>query len=109
LLPAIGAPAGPGTGEDRWVAGRFGFNPKKSGPVIEHKNLIGSTLPFPNQPGSRLQLGTSVYGGRSDFLELLCNPAELALRLWAEGAQSDSCMRYATARTSNSRLRYRGA
>jgi hypothetical protein len=32
LLPTIGAPAGPGACEDRRVAGRFGFNPKKSGP-----------------------------------------------------------------------------
>src|ERR1700730_5639540 len=31
LLPTFGAPAGPGTCEDRRVAGRFGFNPKKSG------------------------------------------------------------------------------
>src|SRR5580692_8507035 len=29
--------------------------------VIEHQHVIGSTLPFPNQPGSGLQLRASAY------------------------------------------------
>jgi hypothetical protein len=32
LLLSIGASAGAPTGEDRWAAGCFDFNPKKSGP-----------------------------------------------------------------------------
>jgi hypothetical protein len=32
LLLSIGSSAGPGSCEERWVADRFGFNPKKSGP-----------------------------------------------------------------------------
>src|SRR5262245_3354399 len=29
--------------------------------LIEHEHLIGSTLPFANQPGPALQLGTRAY------------------------------------------------
>ena len=57
--------------------------------VIEHQHVIGSTLPFPNQPGSGLQLRPSAYRGRSGFLELLCNLAELALPPRAQPAKSD--------------------
>ena len=57
--------------------------------VIEHQHLIAATLPFPHQPGSGLQLRSSAYRGCSGFLELLCNPAELALRLRAEAAPSE--------------------
>jgi hypothetical protein len=32
LLSSIRGPAGAGAGKDRRLAGRFGFNPKKSGP-----------------------------------------------------------------------------
>ena len=49
--------------------------------VIEHQHLIGSALPFANQPGSGLRLGTNAPPGPSPFLELLCNLAELALTL----------------------------
>jgi hypothetical protein len=48
--------------------------------------MIGSTLPFPHQPGSGLQLRASAYRGFSGLLELLCNPHQLAPRLWAEAA-----------------------
>jgi hypothetical protein len=57
--------------------------------VIEHKHVIGSTLPFPRQPGSGIQLRASSYRGFSGFLELLCNPEQLAPRLWAQAAQSE--------------------
>src|SRR5882757_6726511 len=57
--------------------------------VIEYQHLIGSALPFPNQPGSGLQLGASTYVGCSGLLELLCNLAELALPPRAEAAQGD--------------------
>src|SRR5947207_1737173 len=57
--------------------------------VIEHLHVIASTLPFAHQPGSGLQLRTRAYRGRSGFLELLGNPEELALRLWAEAASGE--------------------
>ena len=47
-----------------------------------------SAPPFPHQPGSGLQLRARAYRGGSGFLELPCNPQQLALRLWAEGAAS---------------------
>jgi hypothetical protein len=77
------SPPGYGNRDDHRVAGRFYFNPKKSGPdqavpviflataeserysslpretVIDHRYLIGSAPPFPNQPGSRFQFETS--------------------------------------------------
>src|SRR5215472_3965711 len=46
--------------------------------VIAHQHLIGSTLPFANQPGSGLQFGTSAYPGRSVLFELLGNRAEVS-------------------------------
>src|SRR5437868_5989211 len=54
--------------------------------VVKHQRVIASTLPFPHQPSSGLQLRTGAYRGCSGFLELLCNPEELALRLRAEAA-----------------------
>ena len=47
--------------------------------VIEDQHLIGLALPFPNQPGSGLQLEATRRGRRSGLLELLCNLVELAL------------------------------
>ena len=57
--------------------------------VIEHQHIIGSTLPFPNQPVSGLQLRATRRGGCSGFFELLCNLAELALAPRAQPAKSD--------------------
>src|SRR5215472_14994713 len=57
--------------------------------VIAHQHLIGSTLPFANQPGSGLQFGTSAYPGRSVLFELLGKLAELALSLRAQTAESE--------------------
>jgi hypothetical protein len=79
---------------------RFGFNPKKSGKrtvtralpgeaVIEHEHLIGSALPFSNQPGSGLQLGTRTYPPLLALVEVLSKLTELALPLRAEPAESD--------------------
>src|SRR5271168_2909637 len=73
--------------------------------VIEHEHLIGSTLPFSNQPGSRLQLGTRTYPPLLAVVELVSKLTELALPLRAEAARASSCIRYATARSSSSRLR----
>ena len=56
--------------------------------VIDHRHLIGSTLPFPNQPSSRFQLGTSAPPDLTGLVELLCNLAELTLPLRAEAAES---------------------
>src|SRR5215831_13834306 len=39
--------------------------------VIAHQHLIGSALPFANQPGSGLQLGARAYPRRSALFELL--------------------------------------
>jgi hypothetical protein len=61
--------------------------PRKA--VIEHQHFIGSVLPFPNQPGSRFQLGATAPPGLSRFLEALCDLAELALPLWAEPTESE--------------------
>src|SRR5205823_5400883 len=57
--------------------------------VIKQQHVIGSTLPFPNQPVSDLQLRATRRGGCSGFLELLCNLAELALAPRAQPAKSD--------------------
>jgi hypothetical protein len=57
--------------------------------VIEHEHLIGSTLPLPNQPGSRFQFDTSTPPDLSGLVELLCKVAELALALRAEPAERD--------------------
>src|SRR5215472_13501854 len=57
-------------------------------PVIEYQHVIGSPLPFANQPGSGLQLGTRAYPRRSALFELLGKLAELALPLWAQTAES---------------------
>ena len=50
---------------------------------------MGSTLPFPYQPGSRLQLGVTRHVGCPCLLELLCHLAELALSRRAEPAKGD--------------------
>src|SRR5271155_3688867 len=57
--------------------------------AIEYQHVIVSTPPFPNQPGSGLQLGGKRRVGCSGLLQLLCNVAELALPLRAEAAQSE--------------------
>src|SRR2546421_4777760 len=57
--------------------------------VIEHQYIIGSTLPFPNQPSSRLQLGTRTYPHLLARVELLSKLTELTLPLRAEAAESD--------------------
>ncbi|MGA7864046.1 MAG: hypothetical protein WCA23_08635, partial [Stellaceae bacterium] len=44
--------------------------------------------PFPNQPSSRFQLGTSAPPDLTGLVELLCNLAELTLPLRAEAAGS---------------------
>ena len=56
---------------------------------IEHQHVMGSASPFPDQPGSGLQLLASAYRGFSGLLELLCHPEQLAPRLPAEAAQSE--------------------
>jgi hypothetical protein len=57
--------------------------------VIEDQHFIGSALPFPNQPGSGLRLGTSAQPRLSGLLELLCILAEPALLRRAQAAESD--------------------
>src|SRR5580692_2165396 len=57
--------------------------------VIEHQHLIGSTLPFSNQPSSRLQLGTRTYLPLLALVEPLSKLTELTLPLRAEAAESD--------------------
>ena len=57
--------------------------------VIEHQHLIGSALPFPNQPGSRTQFGTRTYPPLSALLEVLRKFAELALPFRAKAAESN--------------------
>src|SRR5438477_9451580 len=57
--------------------------------VIEHKHLIGSALPLPNEPGSRFQFKTSTPLNLSGLVELLCNLPQLALPLRAEPAELD--------------------
>src|SRR5438105_1145393 len=57
--------------------------------VIEHKHLVGSALPLPNEPSSRFQFETSTAPDLSGFFELLCELTELALVLRAEPAKYD--------------------
>src|SRR6266850_3665761 len=57
--------------------------------VIEDHDFVGSTLPFAYQPGSGLQLRAETFRRRSGLLQLLCNLAQLALRLRAETTQSN--------------------
>ena len=57
--------------------------------AIEDQHVIGSALPFSNQPGPGLQLGARSYVGCSGLLELLGNLAELALPLRAQAAKRD--------------------
>src|SRR6185437_15533447 len=57
--------------------------------AIEHQHLVGSTLPFPNQPGSGFELGTSTFPLLSVFFELPGKLAELALLSRAQAADSD--------------------
>ena len=61
--------------------------------VIEHQYIIGSTLPFSNQPSSRLQLGTRTYPHLLARVELLSKLTELTLPLRAEAANSRSLQR----------------
>ena len=56
---------------------------------MEDQHLIGLALPFPNQPGSGLQLGATRRGRCSGLLELPCNLVELALPPRAQPAKSD--------------------
>src|SRR5258705_4386281 len=53
------------------------------------QRVIGSTLPFSNQPSSRLQLGTRTYPHLLAPVELLSKLTELTLPLRAEAAESD--------------------
>src|SRR5712672_3565133 len=57
--------------------------------VIEHQYIIASTLPFSNQPSSRLQLGTRTYPHLLAPVALLSKLTELTLPLRAEAAESD--------------------
>jgi len=57
--------------------------------VIEDHDLVGPTLPLAHQPGTGLQLRAETYRGLSAFLQLLCDLAQLALRLRAETTQSN--------------------
>ena len=57
--------------------------------VIEHKHLVGSALPLPNEPSSRFQFDTSTALDLSGFFELLCELTQLALVLRAEPAESN--------------------
>ena len=57
--------------------------------AIEYQHLIGSALPFPNQPGSGLQLGARTYPPLWAVIELLSKSTKLALPLRAEAAESD--------------------
>src|SRR4029077_10350474 len=57
--------------------------------VIEHQYIIGSTLPFSNQPSSRRQLGTRTYPHLLAAVELLSKLTELTLPLRGEAAQVD--------------------
>jgi hypothetical protein len=57
--------------------------------VVEHQYIIGSTLPFSNQPSSRLQLGTRTYPHLLARVELPSKLTELTLPLRAEAAESD--------------------
>src|SRR5438105_12238911 len=113
MLISIGSAAGPGNrGEESGGPVRLQSEKERSRPrcagnlsseggkravthalpgeaAIEHQHLIGSTLPFSNQPSSGLQLRATRRGGCSGFLELLCNLAELALLPRAQPAKSD--------------------
>src|SRR5213080_2955695 len=51
--------------------------------VIEDHDLVSSPLPLAHQPGSGLQLRAEAYPGLSVFLQVLCDLAQLALRLRA--------------------------
>jgi hypothetical protein len=57
--------------------------------AIGHQYLIGSTLPFSNQPSSGLQLGTRTYLPLLALVELLSKLTKLTLPLRAEAAESD--------------------
>jgi hypothetical protein len=54
--------------------------------ILEHQNLIGSTLPLAHQPRSSFHLRAEADCGAPGF-QLECDLAELALRLRPEGAQ----------------------
>src|SRR2546430_17582294 len=52
--------------------------------VIADHDLVGSPLPLAYQPCSGLQLRAETFCSRSGLLQLLCDLAQLALRLRAE-------------------------
>ena len=58
-------------------------------PPSSTRHLIGSTLPFPNQPGSGFELGTSTDPLLSVLFELPGKLAELALLSRAQAAESN--------------------
>ena len=57
--------------------------------VIKDHDFVGSTLPFAHQPSAGLQLRAETFRRLSSLLEVLCDLAQLALRLRAETAQSN--------------------
>src|SRR5439155_19251025 len=57
--------------------------------VIEDYDFVSSPLPLAHQPGARLQLRAETFRSPSGLLQLLCDLAQLALRLQAETAQSN--------------------
>jgi len=57
--------------------------------IIEDRDFVGSALPLAYQPGSGLQLPAETFRRLSSLLQLLCDLAQLALRLRAETAQSN--------------------
>src|SRR6267143_244415 len=57
--------------------------------VIENHDLVSSPLPLAHQPGSGLQLRAEADPSLSSLLQLLCDLAQLALRLRAQTAQNN--------------------
>ncbi len=57
--------------------------------VIEDHDFVGSTLPLAQQPSSGLDLRAETFRSPFGLLQLLCDLAQLALRLRAETAQSN--------------------
>ena len=57
--------------------------------VIEDHDFVGPPLPLAHQPGAGLQPRAEPFRRRSGLLQLLCDLAQLALRLRAQTAQSN--------------------
>src|SRR5947208_1031478 len=57
--------------------------------VIADHDFVSPPLPFAYQPGSGLRLRAETFRSPSGLLQLHCDLAQLALRLWAETAQSN--------------------